>query len=88
MPPIPLTVAVNVTTLPEGAGFCEEATVVVLVLVIICQSTLEVLPAMMLSPLYTAVMECGEPLPESAEVLKAVTPKLSKVPAPRLLLPS
>jgi hypothetical protein len=30
VPPLPLTVAVNVTGLPASAGFCEEVTVVVL----------------------------------------------------------
>ena len=50
MPPLPLTVAVKVTTLPARAGFGDEVTVVVLALVMICESTPEVLPAKALFP--------------------------------------
>ena len=56
--------------------------------VMICESALEVLPPKALSPLYTAVMEWGEPAEESAAVLTAATPEPFKVALPRLLVPS
>ena len=55
-PPLPLTVALNVTEFPAGAGFCDELIVVVLeltagtALVMIWDSTVEVLPAKVLLP--------------------------------------
>jgi hypothetical protein len=50
-PPLPLTVALQVTPLPAGAGFCEELITVVLLLVMIWESTLEVLAPKALFPL-------------------------------------
>ena len=44
-PPFPVTVAVKVTALPAAAGFCEEASVVVLEPKMICKSALQVLPS-------------------------------------------
>ena len=49
-PPLPVTVAVKVIALPANAGFCEEASVVALEPRMICESTLEVLPAKALLP--------------------------------------
>jgi hypothetical protein len=49
-PPLPVTVAVNVSTLPANAGFCEEASVVALEPRMLCKSTLEVLLAKALLP--------------------------------------
>ena len=48
--PFPVTVAVKVTGLPANAGFCEEARVVALEPRMICESTLDVLPAKALLP--------------------------------------
>jgi hypothetical protein len=82
-------VAVKVTALAAGAGFREELIVLVLGRkAIICESTLEVLLLNVASPPYTAVMEWGEPLTESALVVKLATPEGFKVPPPRLLVPS
>ena len=55
MPPLPVTVAVNVTTVPASAGLDELIIVVELVvkgrLVMTCETTLEVLPVKELLPL-------------------------------------
>jgi hypothetical protein len=57
-------------------------------LVMICDSTVEALPAKALSPSYIAVMEWGEPADESEEAAKAALPEVFNVAVPRLLLPS
>ena len=51
IPPLPLTVALKVTTFPANAGFCDELNVVVLGLIILWESTAEVLGPKALLPL-------------------------------------
>src|SRR5574340_523139 len=82
-----LTVAVNVTGCPKSAGFSDDATAVVDgPAVIVCVSTLEVLPPILPSPPYTAVIECGPDARE--EVLSVVHPPGFSDPVPSTVLPS
>ena len=69
VPPPLVTVAVNVTGLPTSLGFCDDASVVVVVdRLMIWVRMLDVDPALLLSPPYTAVMECGPG--DNADVVK------------------
>lgn len=58
--------------------------------VMICDMALEVLAAKLLSPPYTAVMECGEPETESVLVEKVATSGFApfNVAVPSVLTPS
>lgn len=80
------TVAVNVTDAPKVDGLSDEASVVVVEAVFTtCEIALEVLPLKLVSPLYTAVIECVPPV--RFAVLKVACPLLS-VPVPSDWLPS
>jgi hypothetical protein len=58
--------------------------------VMVCDKTLEVLLAKLLSPPYTAVMECGEPETERVLVENVATPGVApfRVPVPSVVTPS
>ena len=63
------TVAVNVTVWPDSDGFADEVRpVVVLAWFTACETAADVLVKKLVSPLYTAVIECGLPLTDSVEV--------------------
>lgn len=82
-----LTVAVNVTDCPKTDGFCDETTeVVVLALFTVCVKADEfVLGRKLLSPAYSAVIECEATL--KAPVKNVAEPPL-KVPVPKVVVPS
>jgi hypothetical protein len=82
-----LTVAVNVTDWPETDGFVPETTEVELfALLTACEYAGEfVLPAKLLSPTYSAVIECVATLNEL--VARVATLPL-KVPDPKVVAPS
>ena len=89
MPPLPLTVGGEDHRAPRRRRILRRTDRVGAgAELIICESTPEVPLPNVLSPLYTAVMEWGEPLTESALVLELAMPELFKVPLPRLLAPS
>jgi hypothetical protein len=67
---------------PAGDAF------VLPLLVMISESTVEVLPLYVPFPPYTAVMAWGEPLTASALVLKLAMPEAFNALLPRLLIPS
>src|SRR5208282_4556407 len=54
----PVTVAVNLTVAPTSEGFALEISAVLELCCITCDSTVEVLVKLKLSPPYTAVIEC------------------------------
>ncbi|MDH8244425.1 hypothetical protein QIG89_27650, partial [Klebsiella pneumoniae] len=72
--PAPLvTLAVNVTGLPTSLGFCDDASVVVVVdRLMVWDRAEDVEPLLLVSPPYTAVMECGPA--DRAEVEKVALP--------------
>ena len=79
------TVAVKVTAWPAADGFTEETTEVVeAAWFTTCDSAGEVLGAKLVSPLYTAVMECVPTV--SVEVVNVADPPLS-VPVPSVAVP-
>jgi hypothetical protein len=88
--PVPddVVFAVNVTAVPRTDGLFDEATVVVLATkftVTVCVRAVEVLPVKLVSPPYTAVIECVPP--DSADVVSVAVPPLS-VPVPSVVPPS
>jgi hypothetical protein len=81
------TVAVTVALCPSVIEFGTTASeVVLLALLTVCESALEVLPALLLSPAKAAVME-WEPS-GSVDVLNVATPELFSVPVPSVATPS
>jgi hypothetical protein len=86
VPPVPVTVAVNVTDWPTVEGFTEEVSAVVLAFVLTtCVTTVDVLVAKFESPEYFAVIECDPTA--SVDVANVATPELS-VPVPSVVAPS
>ena len=83
------TLAVKVTELPTLAGLRDEVKTVTVVKVptvlIVCGSAAEVLPLKLLSPAYTAVMEC---VPTPKDEVENVAVPLTSVPAPNVPPPS
>jgi hypothetical protein len=80
-------VAVTVALCPSVIEFGTTASEVVLVaLLTVCESALEVLPALLLSPAKTAVIE-WEPS-GSVDVLNVAAPKPFTVPVPSVVAPS
>ena len=78
-----VTLAVKVTVWPKTDGFCEEVSVVaVLSWLTTWLTVFEVLPASLVSPLYTAVIECDPT--DSAAVLMLALPPLSVTGPPKL----
>ena len=81
------TVAVKVTDCPNTDGLAEEVTVVVvLAWFTVCDTVLDVLVPKLVSPPYTAVIECEAT--ESAAVANVATPDPFSVPVPRVVAPS
>jgi len=84
--PTPVTMAVKVTGWPKIAEYLEESTNVAEgARVIVSLIADEVLPALRLSPLYTAVIEFVPT--RRSEVVSEATPPDNGTPAPRLLGP-
>jgi hypothetical protein len=81
------TVAVKVTPLPNVMLLAVVISVVVVLSVVTVTDTAEeVLPEFLLSPPYTAVIEC---IPTArVEVVKVATPDPFSVPVPRVVVPS
>ena len=87
VPPLPATVAVNVTDCPNTDGFAEDTTVVVVeACVTVCVRVEEVLPVKFASPLYVAVIECGPNVND--DVANVATPLPFSVPVPSVATPS
>jgi hypothetical protein len=85
-PPAALTVAVNVTVWPDTDGLADDPTTVELLLLFtVCVTALDVLVVKLLSPPYTAVIECAATLSEL--VLNVAWPEL-RVPVPMVVAPS
>src|SRR5689334_15022701 len=81
-----LTVAVIVTDWPNTDGFTEDASAVVLpALLTFCVKAEEVLVAKLVSPPYTAVIECD--VIDNAAVVKVAWPEL-RLPVPNVFVPS
>jgi hypothetical protein len=81
------TVALTVALCPSVIEFGTTVSeVVLLALLTVCESGVEVLPALLLSPLKAAVTEWAPRLSE--EVLKTATPETFTVPVPSVLAPS
>ena len=73
--------------LPTTEGFNEDSTTALVPpWFTVCVNTAEVLPLTLVSPLYTAVMECAPSA--SPEVLKVVHPLPLSVPVPSVVVPS
>ncbi len=82
-----VTVAVKVTDWPKTEGLLFEVTVVeVLAWFTVCVGKEPVLPAKLVSPLYTAVMLCVPA--DKDEVARVAVPLLNVTGKPRLLPPS
>ena len=71
-----------------AAGVVTEAVVGGVQSLIDCDSAEDVLVVKLLSPPYTAVIEWGDPLKESVEVLNVATPEPFSVPVPSVVAPS
>jgi len=84
-----VTVKLIVTGWPatDGLGVCAVIVVVVLSWLTVCDSVEEVLPLKLESPAYAAVMLCGLPETDSAEVLNVATPEVND-PVPSVVAPS
>lgn len=81
------TVAVNVTGFPNTAGFCDEATdMVVEIPLTIWLSTVDVLGSKVASPWYAAVIECVPTTSDAVEI--EALPRASRVPPPMEVAPS
>jgi hypothetical protein len=87
LPGFCVTVAVKVTLAPT-AGFNELAIIAVDVCatLTVTVTAFEVLPALLLSPPYTAVIECCPTA--SVEVVNVATPEPFSVPVPSIVAPS
>ena len=88
VPALEVTVAVKFTLVPYVEGFSELTTTVALAaLFTVCVSAVEVLARKLASLLYTAVMECGDALAVSADVVNVAVPALSALD-PNVVAPS
>jgi hypothetical protein len=87
---VTITVAVNVTDCPKIVGLAEETTLVVVsALLTTWDRDAEVLVLKLVSPPYTAVMECVAIVNEEAAKVAVVTPPVvERVPEPRVFAPS
>ena len=82
-----LTVAVNVTGFPNTAGFCDEATdMLVAIPLTTWLSTLDVLGSKVASPWYAAAIECVPTTSDAVEI--EALPAASRVPLPMEVVPS
>src|SRR5262245_41246724 len=77
-----LTVAVNVTDWPNTDGLTDDVTMVVeLAWLTLCVSVGDVLPAKLVSPPYTPVIECAPTV--NVVLVNVATPLALSVPVPR-----
>jgi hypothetical protein len=84
-----VTVAVNVIDWPKTEGLADGVKAVLLLAgLTVWLIAVEVLVTKLASPPYTAVIECGEPLTERAEVFKVAMPEPLSVPVPSVAKPS
>jgi hypothetical protein len=82
-----VTVAVNVTACPNTEGLAEAVTIVLVPSALtVCASAADVLVLKLVSPPYTAVIECA-PTP-SVELVNVACPAPFSVPVPSVVEPS
>jgi len=87
VPPLVVTLAVNVTLAPNVLGFTLDTIVVVLVAICtVCSSAADVLPLSFVSPPYTAVSVCAPTA--SVDVVSVAIPLAFNVPVPSGVVPS
>jgi hypothetical protein len=87
VPPVDVTVAVNVTDCPNVDAFGADVSVVVVVpLLTVCVSVVDVLLVKLPSPSYAAVMACDPAA--SVELENVAWPPALSVPVPNVVVPS
>ena len=95
----PPTIPASVPGVPINVAVVEASYILLLAVipvtvkffaVMVCDRTLDVLPEKLLSPPYTAVMECTEPATESVLVENVATPGFApfRFPVPSVTAPS